>query len=36
LQLLVFLARRTPGKHRIRSAAVMRATLKRMMRHPDA
>lgn len=36
LQLLVFLARRTPGKHRARSAAMMRATIKRMMRRPNA
>jgi hypothetical protein len=36
LNLLVFIARRTPAKHRSRSAAVMRATIKRMMRYPDA
>jgi hypothetical protein len=36
LNLLVFIARRTPSKHRARSAAVMRATIKRMMRYPDA
>jgi hypothetical protein len=31
LHLLVFIASRAPGKHRARSAAVMRATIKRMM-----
>lgn len=36
LHLLVFLARQTPVKHRSRSAAVMRATIKRMMRRPNA
>jgi len=36
LHLLVFLARQIPGKHRARSVAVMRATIKRMMRRPNA
>jgi hypothetical protein len=31
LHLLVFIAGRAPGKHRSRSAAAMRATIKRMM-----